>query len=36
MISGIDHVVGRLVKQLEQQGLADNTVSYTPPTMAII
>ena len=26
MISGIDHVVGRLVKQLEQQGLADNTV----------
>ena len=26
MISGIDHVVGRLVKQLEEQGLADNTV----------
>lgn len=26
MITGIDHVVGRLVKQLAQQGLADNTV----------
>ena len=26
MISGIDHVVGRLVKQLEEQGLADDTV----------
>jgi arylsulfatase A-like enzyme len=26
MLSGIDHVVGRLVKQLEEQGLADNTV----------
>lgn len=26
MISGIDHVVGRLVDQLEEQGLADNTV----------
>jgi arylsulfatase A-like enzyme len=26
MISGIDHVVGRLVKQLEEQGLADNTI----------
>ncbi len=26
MISGIDHVVGRLVAQLEKQGLADNTV----------
>ena len=26
MISGIDHVVGRLVTQLEKQGLADNTV----------
>ncbi len=26
MISGIDHVVGRLVVQLEEQGLADNTV----------
>ncbi len=26
MISGIDHVVGRLVAQLEEQGLADNTV----------
>jgi len=26
MLTGIDHVVGRLVKQLEQQGLADNTV----------
>ena len=26
MISGIDHVVGRLVKQLGEQGLADNTV----------
>ena len=26
MISGIDHVLGRLVKQLEEQGLADNTV----------
>ena len=26
MLSGIDHVVGRLVKQLEDQGLADNTV----------
>jgi arylsulfatase A-like enzyme len=26
MIGGIDHVVGRLVAQLEQQGLADNTV----------
>jgi len=26
MISGIDHVVGRLVEQLEEQGLADNTV----------
>jgi len=26
MLSGIDHVVGRLRKQLERQGLADNTV----------
>ena len=26
MISGIDHVVGRLVAQLEEQSLADNTV----------
>lgn len=26
MLSGIDHVVGRLVKQLEEQGLADNTI----------
>ena len=26
MLSGIDHVVGRLVDQLEEQGLADNTV----------
>jgi len=26
MISGIDHVVGRLVAQLEEQGLADNTI----------
>jgi arylsulfatase A-like enzyme len=26
MISGIDHVVGRLVDQLEKQGLADNTI----------
>jgi arylsulfatase A-like enzyme len=26
MISGIDHVVGRLVEQLEKQGLADNTI----------
>jgi len=26
MLSGIDHVVGRLVDQLEKQGLADNTV----------
>ena len=26
MLSGIDHVVGRLVAQLEQQNLADNTV----------
>ena len=26
MISGIDHVVGRLVAQLEEQGLADSTV----------
>ncbi|WP_425397770.1 sulfatase family protein [Aeoliella sp.] len=26
MISGIDHVVGRLVEQLKKQGLADNTV----------
>ena len=26
MISGIDHVVGRLEAQLEEQGLADNTV----------
>ena len=26
MIGGIDHVVGRLVAQLEEQGLADNTV----------
>jgi arylsulfatase A-like enzyme len=26
MLSGIDHVVGRLAKQLEKQGLADNTV----------
>jgi len=26
MLSGIDHVVGRLRKQLEHQGLADNTV----------
>lgn len=26
MLSGIDHVVGRLVAQLEKQGLADNTV----------
>ena len=26
MLSGIDHVVGRLVAQLEEQGLADNTV----------
>ena len=26
MLSGIDHVVGRLVKQLQKQGLADNTI----------
>ena len=26
MISGIDHVAGRMIKQLEQQGLADNTI----------
>jgi arylsulfatase A-like enzyme len=26
MISGIDHVVGRLVKELKKQGLAENTV----------
>ncbi len=26
MISGIDHVVGRIVKQLKAQGLADNTI----------
>ncbi|MEC7566303.1 MAG: sulfatase-like hydrolase/transferase [Planctomycetota bacterium] len=26
MISGIDHVIGRLMTQLEEQGLADNTV----------
>ncbi len=26
MISGIDHVVGRLVEQLQSQGLADNTI----------
>ncbi len=26
MLSGIDHVVGRLVEQLEAQGLADNTI----------
>ena len=26
MLSGIDHVVGRLVAQLEERGLADNTV----------
>ena len=26
MLSGIDHVVGRLIQQLETQGLADNTV----------
>jgi len=26
MISGIDHVMGRLVAELEKQGLADNTV----------
>lgn len=26
MLSGIDHVVGRLVEQLEEQGLAENTV----------
>jgi arylsulfatase A-like enzyme len=26
MISGIDHVAGRLMKQLESQGLADNTI----------
>ncbi|MEM1294569.1 MAG: sulfatase-like hydrolase/transferase, partial [Verrucomicrobiota bacterium] len=26
MLSGIDHVVGRLVEQLEKQGIADNTV----------
>lgn len=26
MISGIDHVLGRLVEQLEKQGLADNTI----------
>ena len=26
MLSGIDHVVGRLVTQLKEQGLADNTV----------
>lgn len=26
MLSGIDHVVGRLVEQLEEQGLADNTI----------
>ncbi|NIP97182.1 MAG: sulfatase-like hydrolase/transferase, partial [Akkermansiaceae bacterium] len=26
MISGIDHVVGRLVAQLEKQGLANNTI----------
>ena len=26
MITGIDHVVGRLTAQLEEQGLADNTV----------
>ena len=26
MLSGIDHVAGRLVEQLEEQGLADNTI----------
>jgi arylsulfatase A-like enzyme len=26
MISGIDHVLGRLVEQLEKQGIADNTI----------
>lgn len=26
MISGIDHVMGRLVEELEKQGMADNTV----------
>jgi len=26
MLSGIDHVVGRLVQQLHRQGLADNTI----------
>ncbi len=26
MISGIDHVLGRLVEQLEEKGLADNTI----------
>ncbi len=26
MISGIDHVAGRLMKQLESQGMADNTI----------
>lgn len=26
MLSGIDHVIGRLVAQLEEQGLADNTI----------
>ena len=26
MISGIDHVVGRLVAELKKQGLAENTV----------
>jgi arylsulfatase A-like enzyme len=26
MLSGIDHVLGRLVTQLEKQGLADNTI----------
>jgi arylsulfatase A-like enzyme len=26
MISGIDHVAGRLIKQLQDQGIADNTI----------
>ena len=36
MISGIDHVVGRLVKQLESKDWLTIRSSYTPPTMAII
>ena len=34
MISLIDHNVGRIVLELEQLGLLENTLSSTPPTTA--